>query len=219
MRQSFWLMTLVALGSATAQAQDSEPTLQVTPLQRPSGNAAPVKPTPATPVTVTPMPGQATSAGQAAPVAIPSPPAAADSARPALASDAKPADEVKPQARPRPVSKPAASPRPTSSDGALRVSLGQTVSGRLSNNASRDYRLSVKAGTKVRIELAGKVPLAYFTISRPDGKPMHPVDTRGWLGELPDEGEYGIRVYLFREGAGSEGRPVDYRLRVLPAPH
>ena len=40
MRQSFWLMALAALTSATAQAQDSTPALQVIPLQRPSGAAA-----------------------------------------------------------------------------------------------------------------------------------------------------------------------------------
>ena len=118
-----------------------------------------------------------------------------------------------PRPKPRPVSKP----RPVNRDGSLRISLGQTLSGSLSGSASRSYRLSAKAGAKVRIEVTGKVALAYFSVIQPDGKTIQPVETRGWLGELPDGGDYTIKVYLYRDGAGSEGKPVDYRLRVLSA--
>lgn len=225
MRQSFWLMALAALTSASAQAQDSTPALQVIPLQRPSGAAAaPAKPTTATPVTVTAGPTQE-SAG-VSPAAVPSPaPVSKPAPAPVAASpvatpaepaspDTAPAEETK---KPAPKPKPAAKPRQINSDGSLRISLGQAVSGSLSGSASRSYRLSAKAGAKVRIEVTGKVALAYFSVSQPDGKTIQPVETRGWLGELPADGEYTIKVYLYRDGAGSEGKPVDYRLRVLPA--
>lgn len=232
MRQSFWLMALAVLTSASAQAQDSTPALQVIPLQRPSGAAAaPAKPTTATPVTVTAGPTQesagvspaavpapspapvskpASAPVATSPVATPAEPASADTAPP----DTAPAEETK---KPAPKPKPAAKPRQINSDGSLRISLGQAVSGSLSGSASRSYRLSAKAGAKVRIEVTGKVALAYFSVSQPDGKTIQPVETRGWLGELPADGEYTIKVYLYRDGAGSEGKPVDYRLRVLPA--
>lgn len=227
MRQSFWLMALAALTSASAQAQDSTPALQVIPLQRPSGAAAaPAKPTTATPVTVTAGPTQESAGVSPAAVPAPSPapvskPASAPVATSPVAmpaepasTDTAPAEEAK---KPAPKPKPAAKPRPINSDGSLRISLGQAVSGSLSGSASRSYRLSAKAGAKVRIEVTGKVALAYFSVSQPDGKTIQPVETRGWLGELPADGEYTIKVYLYRDGAGSEGKPVDYRLRVLPA--
>ncbi len=227
MRQSFWLMALAALTSASAQAQDSTPALQVIPLQRPSGAAAaPAKPTTATPVTVTAGPTQESAGVGPAAVPAPSPapvskPASAPVATSPVAmpaepasTDTAPAEEAK---KPAPKPKPAAKPRPINSDGSLRISLGQAVSGSLSGSASRSYRLSAKAGAKVRIEVTGKVALAYFSVSQPDGKTIQPVETRGWLGELPADGEYTIKVYLYRDGAGSEGKPVDYRLRVLPA--
>lgn len=227
MRQSFWLMALAALTSASAQAQDSTPALQVIPLQRPSGAAAaPAKPTTATPVTVTAGPTQESAGVSPAAVPAPSPaplskPAPAPVAASPVATpvepvspDPAPAEEAK---KPAPKPKPAAKPRQINSDGSLRISLGQAVSGSLSGSASRSYRLSAKAGAKVRIEVTGKVALAYFSVSQPDGKTIQPVETRGWLGELPADGEYTIKVYLYRDGAGSEGKPVDYRLRVLPA--
>jgi len=222
MRQSFWLMALAALTSATAQAQDSTPALQVIPLQRPSGAAAaPVKSATATPVTVTANPTQdaasASPTAAAAPVIAPAPAAAPTAAAPSptepASLDTPPAAEAKkPAPKPRPVSKP----RPANSDGSLRINQGQTLSGSLSGSTSRSYRLSAKAGAKVRIEVTGKVALAYFSVIQPDGKTIQPVETRGWLGELPDDGDYTIKVYLYRDGAGSEGKPVDYRLRVLP---
>lgn len=227
MRQSFWLMALAALTSASAQAQDSTPALQVIPLQRPSGAAAaPAKPTTATPVTVTAGPTQESAGVSPAAVPAPSPaPVSKPAPAPVAASpvatpaepatpDTAPAEETK---KPAPKPKPAAKPRPINSDGSLRIGLGQAVSGSLSGSASRSYRLSAKAGAKVRIEVTGKVALAYFSVSQPDGKTIQPVETRGWLGELPADGEYTIKVYLYRDGAGSEGKPVDYRLRVLPA--
>ena len=221
MRQSFWLMALAALTTATAQAQDSTPALQVIPLQRPSGAAAaPAKSVTATPVTVTASPTQdaASVSPAAAPVVTPAPAAAPTAATPSPTASASPetppaVEAAKPVPKPRPVSKP----RPVNRDGSLRISLGQTLSGSLSGSASRSYRLSAKAGAKVRIEVTGKVALAYFSVIQPDGKTIQPVETRGWLGELPDDGDYTIKVYLYRDGAGSEGKPVDYRLRVLSA--
>jgi hypothetical protein len=222
MRQSFWLMALAALTSATAQAQDNTPALQVIPLQRPSGAAAaPAKSATATPVTVTASPTQdaASVSPAAAPAVVtPAPAAAPTAATPSPTASASPetppaVEAAKPVPKPRPVSKP----RPVNRDGSLRISLGQTLSGSLSGSASRSYRLSAKAGAKVRIEVTGKVALAYFSVIQPDGKTIQPVETRGWLGELPDDGDYTIKVYLYRDGAGSEGKPVDYRLRVLSA--
>jgi hypothetical protein len=135
--------------------------------------------------------------------AAPAAPAAAEptSEPPAPPSKAKPA--------PKPRPKPAAS-----ADGA-QIKIGQTITGSLTGSASRTYRFNAKAGSKVRLELTGANPLAYMTLSQPDGKAMIPEETRGLLLELPMDGVYAVKVYLFRDGAGAGGKAVDYRLRVL----
>ncbi|HNX70019.1 MAG TPA: PPC domain-containing protein [Rivihabitans pingtungensis] len=78
------------------------------------------------------------------------------------------------------------------------------------------HSFNAKAGDTVRVELNGKNPLAYLTLIQPDGKEMVPAETRGLLLTLPMDGQYSVKVFLFRDGAGSDGKPVDYRLRVLP---
>jgi hypothetical protein len=105
--------------------------------------------------------------------AAPAAPAAAEptSEPPAPPSKAKPA--------PKPRPKPAAS-----ADGA-QIKIGQTITGSLTGSASRTYRFNAKAGSKVRLELTGANPLAYMTLSQPDGKAMIPEETRGLLLELP----------------------------------
>lgn len=241
MRRSFCLLTWAALSSG-ALAQEAAP-LQVVPLQRPANAAeAPAKtkqaepsaskpaakpavaakptvpaaaPTQGAPVKVDvhgaePAPAAAVSAPAPAPAVAPTPAveaAAAPAAAEPTSEPPAPPSKAKPAPKPRP--KPAAS-----ADGA-QIKIGQTITGSLTGSASRTYRFNAKAGSKVRLELTGANPLAYMTLSQPDGKAMIPEETRGLLLELPMDGVYAVKVYLFRDGAGAGGKAVDYRLRVL----
>lgn len=241
MRRSFCLLTWAALSSG-ALAQEAAP-LQVVPLQRPANAAeAPAKTKQAEPSASKPAAKPAVAAKPTAPAAAPTQgapvkvdvhgaepaPAAAVSApapapavapTPAVEAAAAPAAAEPTSEPPAPPSKakPAPKPRPkpaASADGA-QIKIGQTITGSLTGSASRTYRFNAKAGSKVRLELTGANPLAYMTLSQPDGKAMIPEETRGLLLELPMDGVYAVKVYLFRDGAGAGGKAVDYRLRVL----
>lgn len=126
----------------------------------------------------------------------------------APAPEEKAASPASPKAAPRPV----APPRPRANPAGA----GQTFSGSLSGSVSKVHHFNAKAGDKVRVELSGRNPLAYLTVTQPDGKEMLPTETRGLLANLPMDGQYSVKVFLFRDGAGSDGKPVDYRLRVVP---
>lgn len=244
MRRSFCLLTWAALSSgalaqeaaplqvvplqrpanaaeAPAKTKQAEPSASK-PAAKPAVAAKPTAPaaapTQGAPVKVDvhgaePAPAAAVSAPAPAPAVAPTP-AVEAAAAPVAPAAAEPTSE--PPAPPS-KAKPAPKPRPkpaASADGA-QIKIGQTITGSLTGSASRSYRFNAKAGSKVRLELTGANPLAYMTLSQPDGKAMIPEETRGLLLELPMDGVYAVKVYLFRDGAGAGGKAVDYRLRVL----
>ena len=135
---------------------------------------------------------------------FPKEPAAELSLRPLLASP-PPAAPAKPRHRQQ------ASCRQTGQSRA-----GEHLPEPSGGATSKLHSFNAKAGDTVRVELNGKNPLAYLTLIQPDGKEMVPAHRNRPAAYLADGWPIQRQGIPIRDGAGSDGKPVDYRLRVLP---
>lgn len=89
---------------------------------------------------------------------------------------------------------------------------GVQVGGLVAGYGVRDYVFNGREGQEARITLKGS-PAAYFLLWQPGDEQMTVVETRDWLGTLPSNGRYVLRVFLYRKHA-ERGDKAGYTLRV-----
>jgi len=94
---------------------------------------------------------------------------------------------------------------------------GATFSNTVSGNASIDYYIKAKAGQKMSVKLDSANTSLYFLVTKSGGAESIADDARDateWTGELPDDATYIVRVYLFRNAARTNKRPVSFKVRL-----
>ena len=77
------------------------------------------------------------------------------------------------------------------------MSLGQNaaaVSGSVKGSQVRDYRFEGREGEQVRLTVTGH-PAAYFLLWNDEQQTMPIAETRDWMGVLPADGSYVVRVF------------------------
>lgn len=89
---------------------------------------------------------------------------------------------------------------------------GVQVGGQIAGHGVRDYVFDGRAGQEARITLTGGAA-AYFLLWQPSDEQMTVVETRDWLGTLPSNGRYVLRVFLYRSHA-ERGDKASYTLKV-----
>jgi len=92
-----------------------------------------------------------------------------------------------------------------------------SVSGKITGNDSMDYQVRAGAGQTMTVDFKASKGAAYFNILPPgsSGEALFVGSSAGYhfKGELPDDGDYIIRVYLMG-GAKDSDKPVSYTLKV-----
>jgi hypothetical protein len=80
-----------------------------------------------------------------------------------------------------------------------------TVKGSLTGDKTIDYKLHAKAGQTMSVALETSNAANYFNVLPPGSKDVAifvgSTDGNEWMGPLPADGEYTIRVYLMRSAA------------------
>lgn len=89
-----------------------------------------------------------------------------------------------------------------------------TVSGQVKGYDYIDYIVGAKAGQTMSVRLTGR-SVAEFAILMPDGGNlgMDATGVREWSGELPESGDYSIRVLMPRAHA-RRGTVASFSLRI-----
>lgn len=85
-------------------------------------------------------------------------------------------------------------------DGSSRI----TVQGTLRGYQIVDYLLQAKTGQALSLQFEADNPGAYFNLLPPDSESALFIGSRdghGYAGQLPQDGQYRIRTYLFRSAA------------------
>ena len=96
-----------------------------------------------------------------------------------------------------------------------------SVSGKIKGNDSMDYILRASAGQTMTVDFKASKGAAYFNVLPPgsNGEAIFVGSSAGnhFKGELPDDGDYILRVYLMG-GAKDNDKPVSYTLKVNMPP-
>lgn len=94
---------------------------------------------------------------------------------------------------------------------------GATFSNTVTGYRTVDYYVTAKAGQKMSVKLIKANTFLYFTIIKSGGAEAIADDARDateWSGTLPADGTYIIRVYLFRNEARRNKRPVGFKVQL-----
>lgn len=97
--------------------------------------------------------------------------------------------------------------------------IGATVKGQIKGDASVDYLVRARAGQSLTVVLTSKNSANYFNVMAPgEESAMFIGSTSGnrFVGQLPKDGDYTIRVYLMRSAA-RRGEKAAYQLDVTIA--
>lgn len=96
--------------------------------------------------------------------------------------------------------------------GTTGANYADTVTG----SRSVDYYIKAKAGQKMSAKLTSANTSLYFLVTK-EGEPQSIADDARdrteWSGALPDAATYVVRVYLFRNAARTNKRPVSFKIR------
>ena len=79
-----------------------------------------------------------------------------------------------------------------------------------------DFYVKAKAGQKMSVKLTSANTSLYFLVTKSGAVESIADDARDateWTGELPDDATYVVRVYLFRNAARTNKRPVSFKIR------
>jgi hypothetical protein len=99
----------------------------------------------------------------------------------------------------------------------IRFARGATsavVTGTIRGFAYRDYIVKANASQTIDVRL-GRNTQCYFTIFKPDGNNLDlGVERDEFTSELPDSGDYMIRVLMMRDDARRQGSVSNYRLTI-----
>lgn len=94
---------------------------------------------------------------------------------------------------------------------------GGTYSNTVSGSNAVDYYIKAKAGQKLSVKLTSANTSLYFLVTKQGGVESIADDARDateWSGELPTDDTYIVRVYLFRNAARTNKRPVSFKVRI-----
>lgn len=93
---------------------------------------------------------------------------------------------------------------------------GGDYSNTVAGNGSVDYYITAKAGQRMSAKLTSANSSLYFLVTKSGGTESIADDARDateWSGDLPDNGTYVVRVYLFRNAARTNKKPVSFKIR------
>lgn len=96
-----------------------------------------------------------------------------------------------------------------------RGTQGATVKGVVRGYAYKDYVVGASAGQDMVVSISGTNPATVFTIFRPDGTNLEDAaQTDAYRGELPDSGDFVIRVGMMRSAARRPGSESTFSLKI-----
>jgi hypothetical protein len=97
---------------------------------------------------------------------------------------------------------------------------GTTIRGRIKGYETLDYKLRARAGQHMTVALETDSSANYFNVLAPGESEVAffigSNDGNRFEGDLPESGDYTIRVYLYRNAA-RRGEKADYRLKITIA--
>ncbi|MBL8180859.1 MAG: PPC domain-containing protein [Blastocatellia bacterium] len=93
-----------------------------------------------------------------------------------------------------------------------------TYSNAVMGYGSADFYVNAKGGQQMSAKLTSSNKSLYFLIIRDPANPEAIADdardATNWSGELPEDGTYIVRVFLFRNEARRNKSPVRFSLRI-----
>ena|SRR5947209_1035482 len=92
---------------------------------------------------------------------------------------------------------------------------GATVAGTVRGFAYRDYIVGASAGQTIGFNLTSANSFTVFTVFLPNGDNLDgATEMEKFSGELPNNGDYVIRVLMMRAEARRRGSISNYKLRI-----
>ena len=90
-----------------------------------------------------------------------------------------------------------------------------TVSGTISGYAYRDYIVGARAGQMLSAKLNSKNTFTVLTVFKPDGENLEGATKMDeFTAELPENGDYVVRVLMMRAEARRKNSMSKYRVRI-----
>ncbi len=93
-----------------------------------------------------------------------------------------------------------------------------TYSNTVTGYGSADFYVNAKGGQKMSAKLTSSNRFLYFLVIRdpknPEAIADDARDATNWTGELPEDGNYIVRVFLVRAEARRNKTPVRFSLRI-----
>ncbi len=92
---------------------------------------------------------------------------------------------------------------------------GGTYSNAVTGYRTVDYYIKAKAGQTLSVKLTSSNSSLYFLVTKSGEVESITDDSRDateWSGELPSNDTYMVRVYLFRNAARTNKRPVNFKV-------
>jgi hypothetical protein len=94
-------------------------------------------------------------------------------------------------------------------------STGTTLSGTVRGSAYRDYIVGANAGQTISVGLSSANTYTVFTVFRPNGDNLEgATEMDEFSGELPERGDYIVRVLMMRAGARRPGAVSNYKVKI-----
>ena len=96
-------------------------------------------------------------------------------------------------------------------------SSGATYKNSVTGYATVDFVVKTNAGQTMSVKLTSSNSSIYFSLRKAGGDEAisdSASDATEWSGQLPDTGEYVVRVYLYRNAARTTKKPVAFSLRI-----
>lgn len=94
---------------------------------------------------------------------------------------------------------------------------GATYTNSVTGYGTVEFVVKANAGQTMSVKLSSANSSLYFNVSKsgsPEALADAARDATEWTGQLPETGEYVVRVYLFRNAARTTKRPVKFNLRL-----
>jgi hypothetical protein len=92
---------------------------------------------------------------------------------------------------------------------------GTTVSGTVRGYAYRDYIVGANAGQTISVQLTSANTYTVFTVFQSNGDNLEgATEMDEFTGELPERGDYIVRVLMMRAGARRPGAVSNYKVKI-----
>ena len=92
---------------------------------------------------------------------------------------------------------------------------GTTVTGTVRGYAYRDYVVGANAGQTINVRLTSANTYTVFTVFQPNGDNLEgATEMDEFTGNLPERGDYVVRVLMMRAGARRPGAVSNYKVKI-----